>query len=64
MAECPEGFVKNPITGECVEQVKVTVDTGTMLGGIDPNYKMPTSYGTADKPYGFETKDLNIIYKI
>lgn len=64
MAECPEGFVKNPITGQCVEQVKVTVDTGTMLGGIDPNYTMPTSYGTADKPYGFETKDLNIIYKI
>jgi hypothetical protein len=64
MAECPEGFVKNPITGQCVEQVKVTVDAGNLLGGIDPNYVMPKSYGTADSPYGFETKDLNIIYKI
>jgi hypothetical protein len=64
MADCPEGFVKNPL-GECVPEQKANVpETGTLLGGIDPNYTMPKSYGTADKPYGFETKDLNIIYKI
>jgi hypothetical protein len=65
MAECPEGFQKDPATGQCVPLLKpVEVDTGALLGGIDPNYTMPKSYGTADKPYGFETKDLNIIYKI
>lgn len=64
MADCPDGFVKDPTTGQCVQAATVTVDTGNLLGGIDPNYKIPTSYGTADNPYGFETKDLNIIYKI
>jgi hypothetical protein len=65
MADCPEGFVKDPATGQCVAEAKpVVVDTGTLLGGIDPNYVMPKSYGTVDKPYGFETKDLNIIYKV
>ena len=64
MADCPEGFVKNPL-GECVPKIKANIpETGTLLGGIDPNYTMPQSYGTAEKPYGFETKDLNIIYKI
>ena len=64
MADCPEGFVKNPL-GECVPKIKANIpETGTLLGGIDPNYTMPQTYGTAEKPYGFETKDLNIIYKI
>jgi len=65
MAECPEGFQKDPATGQCVPLLKpVEVDTGTMLGGIDPNYVMPKSYGTVEKPYGYAPKDLNIIYKI
>jgi hypothetical protein len=64
MADCPDGFVKDPTTGQCVKVATVTVDVGNLLGGIDPNYVMPKSYGTADNPYGFETKDLNIIYKI
>lgn len=64
MADCPKGYVKNPL-GECVPEIKANApETGSLLGGIDPNYTMPQSYGTAEKPYGFETKDLNIIYKI
>ena len=65
MADCPEGFIKDPATGACIPEAKpVQVEAGSLLGGIDPNYVMPKSYGTVEKPYGFETKDLNIIYKI
>lgn len=41
-----------------------TVGTGSAMGGVDPNYKMPTSYGTPDNPYTFTTSDINIIYKV
>lgn len=41
-----------------------SVSTGSAMGGVDPNYKMPTSYGTPDNPYTFTTSDINIIYKV
>lgn len=65
MAECPEGYAKNPVTGQCEPVVTVTpATTGSALGGIDPNYSIPTNWGTTDKPYTFTTNDINIIYKI
>jgi hypothetical protein len=65
MADCPDGYVKNPITGQCEPVVTITPATdGSPLGGIDPNYKIPTTWGTADQPYAFTTNDINIIYKI
>lgn len=38
--------------------------TGSPMGGVDPNYKIPTSWGTVDQPYTFTTKDINILYKV
>ena len=65
MADCPDGYVKNPITGQCEPVVTITPATdGSPLGGIDPNYKIPTTWGTVDQPYAFTTNDINIIYKI
>jgi hypothetical protein len=68
MADCPEGFVKNPL-GECVPEIKANVpEAGTALGGIDPNYKIPFAlnapWGTVEKPHKYITDDLNILYKI
>jgi hypothetical protein len=37
---------------------------GSPMGGVDPNYKIPTSWGTVDQPYTFTTKDINILYKV
>lgn len=63
--QCPEGYVYNDLLGQCEKIVTATPDTdGSPLGGIDPNYPMPTSWGTVDKPYTFTTRDINIIYKI
>jgi hypothetical protein len=68
MADCPQGFEKNPLTGECVPKFTAKEDTGSALGGIDPNYKMPYDlnkpWGTVDTPHAFTTNDINIIYKI
>jgi hypothetical protein len=69
MADCPEGFVKDPATGTCIPEAKpVEVDAGTALGGIDPNYKIPfplnAPWGTVEKPHKYITDDLNILYKI
>lgn len=33
------------------------------IGGFDPNYKMPTSWGTKDAPYVYTTADLNLLFK-
>lgn len=38
--------------------------TGSFMGGIDPNYRIPTDWGTVDEPYGFSNKDTNILYKV
>lgn len=63
--QCPEGYVYNDLLGQCEKIVTPTPDTdGSPLGGIDPNYQMPKSWGTVDKPYTFTTRDINIIYKI
>ncbi len=65
MADCPEGYVKNPITGECEPEARANPATdGSPLGGIDPNYQIPKTWGTVDQPYTFTTNDINIIYKI
>ena len=65
MADCPDGYVKNPFTGQCEAEARANPATdGSPLGGIDPNYKIPTTWGTVDKPYAFTTNDINIIYKI
>jgi len=65
MADCPDGYVKNPITGQCEPVVTIIPPTdGSPLGGIDPNYQIPKTWGTVDKPYAFTTNDINIIYKI
>lgn len=63
--QCPEGYVYNDLLGQCEKIVTPTPDTdGSPLGGIDPNYQMPKSWGTVDAPYTFTTRDINIIYKI
>ena len=68
MADCPEGFEKNPLTGECVPKFTAKEDTGSALGGIDPNYKIPFAlnapWGTVDKTHKYVTDDFNILYKI
>ena len=64
MADCPEGYVKNPSTGQCEPLATISITSGTALGGIDPNYKIPTDWGTVDKPHTFTTDDINIIYKV
>jgi hypothetical protein len=68
MADCPDGYVPDPLTGQCVKEVTVKQDTGPALGGIDPNYKMPFDlnkpWGTVDAPHTFTTDDINIIYKL
>jgi hypothetical protein len=68
MADCPDGFIKNPVTGKCEKIATVAVESGSALGGIDPNYKMPfglnAPWGTVDSPHTFTTNDINIIYKI
>lgn len=66
MAECPEGFVANPITGVC-EPVKSTasidVAGGGFAGGIDPNYKAPKAEKFLDPttPYAFTNDDWQIL---
>lgn len=63
--QCPEGYVYNDLLGQCEKKVSPTPDTdGSPLGGIDPNYQIPKTWGTVDKPYAFTTNDINIIYKI
>lgn len=63
--ECPQGYVWNDIKGVCEAVSTINPDTdGSPLGGIDPNYQIPKTWGTVDKPYTFTTNDINIIYKI
>lgn len=63
--QCPEGYVYNDVLGQCEKVATATPDTdGSPLGGIDPNYQIPKTWGTVDKPYAFTTNDINIIYKI
>lgn len=33
------------------------------IGGYDPNYKMPSNWGTSSAPYVYTTEDLNILFK-
>lgn len=60
---CPDGYVFNPATQQCELVGTFEGTTTSPMGGIDPNYKIPTKWGTVDQPYVFTTSDINIIYK-